>query len=177
MSRLLIPKARKDCDTFEDKLKQTEFKPLSEGLWKIDLLSLFILSTACTVILRATFFNAPTAVSSKRVDGKFLGPSCTVSVSQAVCSSLAFFDITQEIKAQDESKYVAGSLESIFDWLTEIGRELAGLALPEIDEGERRARGSGEERSAMSQWFTGFVGGSVHITEVLRHSLPATLVE
>jgi len=68
---------------------------------------------------------------SKRVDGKFLGPNGNVPASQAVCSSLLeeCFDIAQEIKAQDESKYVADSLKPIFDRLTEIRRELEGLAL------------------------------------------------
>jgi len=70
-------------------------------------------------------------VYSKRVDGKFLGPNGTVPSSQAVCSSLLeeCFDITQEIKAQDESKHVADSLKPIFDRLTEIRRELEGLAM------------------------------------------------
>jgi hypothetical protein len=71
------------------------------------------------------------AASSTRVDGKFLGPNGTVPASQAVCSSLLeeCFDITQEIKAQDESKHVADSLKPIFDRLTEIRRELEGFAL------------------------------------------------
>ena len=68
---------------------------------------------------------------SKRVDGKFLGPNGTVPSSQAVCSSLLeeCFDIAQEIKAQDESKNVGDALKPIFDRLTEIRRELEGLAL------------------------------------------------
>lgn len=68
---------------------------------------------------------------SKRVDGKFLGPNGTVPASQAACSSLLgeCYDITQEIKAQGESKNVADSLKPIFDRLTEIRRELEGLAL------------------------------------------------
>lgn len=67
---------------------------------------------------------------SKRVDGKFLGPNGTVPASQAACSSLLeeCFDITQEIKAQDESKRVADSLKPIFDRVTEIRRELENLA-------------------------------------------------
>jgi len=70
-------------------------------------------------------------IDSKRVDGKFLGPNGTVPASQAVCSSLLeeCFDIAQEIKAQDESRSVADSLKPIFDRLTEIRRELEGLAL------------------------------------------------
>jgi len=72
-----------------------------------------------------------TTVYSKRVDGKFLGPNGTVPASQAVCSSLLeeCFDIAQEVKAQDESKHVADSLKPIFDRLTEIRRELEGLAM------------------------------------------------
>ena len=68
---------------------------------------------------------------SKRVDGKFLGPNGTIPTSQAACSSLLeeCFDITQEIKAQDESKHVADSLKPIFDRLTGIRRELEGFAL------------------------------------------------
>ncbi|KAF9778416.1 hypothetical protein BJ322DRAFT_1093002 [Thelephora terrestris] len=90
--------------TAKDKLKHTEVKPLLEELRKID---------------------------SKRVDGKFLGPNGTIPTSQAACSSLLeeCFDITQEIKAQDESKHVADSLKPIFDRLTGIRRELEGFAL------------------------------------------------
>ena len=68
---------------------------------------------------------------SKRVDGKFLGPNGTIPASQAVCSSLLeeCFDISQEIKAQDESRRVTDSLKPIFDRLTDIRRELEGLAL------------------------------------------------
>ena len=74
--------------------------------------------------------NPSTSVHSKRVDGKFLGPNGTVPASQAVCSSLLeeCFDITQEIKAQDESKRVADSLKPIFDRVTEIRKELENLA-------------------------------------------------
>ena len=75
-------------------------------------------------------FKSSIPVYSKRVDGKFLGPNGTVPASQAVCSSLLeeCFDITQEIKAQDESKRVADSLKPIFDRVTEIRRELENLA-------------------------------------------------
>ncbi|KAF9642553.1 hypothetical protein BDM02DRAFT_3193030 [Thelephora ganbajun] len=62
--------------------------------------------------LSTATFNAPTVAYSKRVHGKFL--EC--------------FNITQETKAQDESKYVADSLKPIFDRLTKI-RKLEGLAL------------------------------------------------
>jgi hypothetical protein len=84
-----------------------------------------------TISLRLPFFDASITVYSKRVDGKFLGPNGTVPASQAVCSSLLeeCFDIAQEIKAQDESKHVADSLKPIFDRLTEIRRELEGLAM------------------------------------------------
>lgn len=84
-----------------------------------------------STFLRLPLFNTLVATRSKRVDGKFLGPNGTVPASQAACSSLLeeCFDITQEIKAQDESKYVADALKPIFDRLTEIRRELEGLAL------------------------------------------------
>ena len=81
--------------------------------------------------MRPPLSDTPITAHSKRVDGKFLGPNGTVPASQAVCSSLLeeCFDITQEIKAQDESKYVADSLKPIFDRLTEIRKELENLAL------------------------------------------------
>lgn len=65
------------------------------------------------------------------MDGKFLGPGGTFPNSQAVCSSLLeeCFDITQEIKAQDESKNVSTFLKPIFDRLSEIRKELESLAL------------------------------------------------
>ena len=68
---------------------------------------------------------------SKRVDGKFLGPNGTVPASQAACSSLLeeCFDVTQDIKAQDESKRVADSLKPIFDRLTEIRKQLEDFVL------------------------------------------------
>ena len=84
-----------------------------------------------TTFLWPLFFDTPITAHSKRVDGKFLGPNGTVPASQAACSSLLeeCFEITQEIKAQDESKHVADSLKPIFDRLTEIRRELESLAL------------------------------------------------
>lgn len=68
---------------------------------------------------------------SKRVDGKFLGPGGIVPESQAICSSLLeeCFDISQEIKAQEESKNVAESLKPIYDRLSEIRAELENLVL------------------------------------------------
>jgi hypothetical protein len=71
------------------------------------------------------------ATSSKRVDGKFLGPGGIVPESQAICSSLLeeCFDISQEIKAQEESKNVAESLKPIYDRLSEIRAELENLVL------------------------------------------------
>ncbi|KIK61634.1 hypothetical protein GYMLUDRAFT_84776 [Collybiopsis luxurians FD-317 M1] len=84
--------------------QKTELKPLQDELRKID---------------------------SKRVDGKFLGPSGIVPPSQAVCSSLLeeCFDISQEIKANEDSKHVATSLKPIYDRLSEIRAELEGLVL------------------------------------------------
>lgn len=88
----------------KEKLQRAELKPLVEELRNID---------------------------SKRVDGKFLGPGGTFPASQAICSSLLeeCFDITQEIKAQDESKHVATFLKPIYDRLSEIRKELESLAL------------------------------------------------
>lgn len=88
-------------------------------------------STLSATFLWLPFFDTLIGAYSKRVDGKFLGPNGTVPTSQAVCSSLLeeCFDITQEIKAHDESKNVAESLKPIFDRLTEIRRELESLAL------------------------------------------------
>ncbi|KAH9839905.1 uncharacterized protein C8Q71DRAFT_744750 [Rhodofomes roseus] len=70
-------------------------------------------------------------IDSKRVDGKFLGPGGMVPASQAVCSSLLeeCFEIAQEIRAQDDSRYVASSLRPIYDRLSEIRRELEQLVL------------------------------------------------
>jgi hypothetical protein len=68
---------------------------------------------------------------SKRVDGKFLGPGGVVPASQAICSSLLeeCFEITQEIKAQEESKHVATSLKPIYDRLSGLRAELENLVL------------------------------------------------
>lgn len=65
------------------------------------------------------------------MDGKFLGPGGVVPASQAICSSLLeeCFEITQEIKAQEESKHVATSLKPIYDRLSELRAELENLVL------------------------------------------------
>lgn len=70
-------------------------------------------------------------MDSKRVDGKFLGPSGEVPASQAICSSLLeeCFEISQEIKAQEESKHVATSLKPIYDRLSQLRAELENLVL------------------------------------------------
>ncbi|KAG5639079.1 hypothetical protein H0H81_007023 [Sphagnurus paluster] len=70
-------------------------------------------------------------IESARVDGNFLGPGGIVPTSQALCSSLLeeCFDISQEIKANDESKHVASSLKPIYDRLSEIRTELESLVL------------------------------------------------
>ncbi len=67
----------------------------------------------------------------QRVDGKFLGPSGIVPASQALCSSLLeeCFDITQEIKAREDSKNVGSSLKPIYDRLNEIRAELESLVM------------------------------------------------
>ena len=65
------------------------------------------------------------------MDGKFLGPGGIVPASQAICSSLLeeCFEISQEIKAQEDSKNVASSLKPIYDRLCEIRAELENLVL------------------------------------------------
>ncbi|KZT65752.1 hypothetical protein DAEQUDRAFT_814051 [Daedalea quercina L-15889] len=70
-------------------------------------------------------------IDSTRVDGKFLAPGGIVPASQAVCSSLLeeCFEIAQEIRAQDDSRYVASSLRPIYDRLSEIRRELEQLVM------------------------------------------------
>jgi len=70
-------------------------------------------------------------IDSKRVDGKFLGPGGIVPASQAICSSLLeeCFEISQEIKAQEDSKNVATSLKPIYDRLSQIRAELEHLVL------------------------------------------------
>ncbi|KAG6856257.1 hypothetical protein H0H87_006013 [Tephrocybe sp. NHM501043] len=70
-------------------------------------------------------------IESARVDGYFLGPGGTVPASQALCSSLLeeCFDISQEIKANEESKHVASSLKPIYDRLSELRSELESLVL------------------------------------------------
>jgi hypothetical protein len=54
-----------------------------------------------------------------------------VPASQALCSSLLeeCFEIAQEIKADEESKYVATSLKPIYDRLSAIRSELESLVL------------------------------------------------
>jgi hypothetical protein len=73
----------------------------------------------------------PHKISRKRVDGKFLGPGGIVPASQAICSSLLeeSFEISQEIKAQEDSKNVASSLKPIYDRLSEIRADLEHLVL------------------------------------------------
>ena len=65
------------------------------------------------------------------MDGKFLGPGGTVPDSQAGCSALLeeCFEISQEIKAQDESKHVPSSLKPIYDRLGEMRADLENLVL------------------------------------------------
>ena len=82
-------------------------------------------------ILVWVVLTSTASMHSKRVDGKFLGPGGVVPASQAICSSLLeeCFEITQEIKAQEESKHVATSLKPIYDRLSEIRSELENLVL------------------------------------------------
>ncbi|KAG6852804.1 hypothetical protein C0991_009080 [Blastosporella zonata] len=70
-------------------------------------------------------------IESARVDGNFLGPGGTVPASQALCSSLLeeCFEISQEIKANEESKHVASSLKPIYDRLCGLRTELESLVL------------------------------------------------
>ncbi|KAG5642626.1 hypothetical protein DXG03_002464 [Asterophora parasitica] len=70
-------------------------------------------------------------IESARVDGNFLGPGGIVPASQALCSSLLeeCFEISQEIKANEDSKHVSLSLKPIYDRLSEIRTELESLVL------------------------------------------------
>lgn len=60
-----------------------------------------------------------------------MGPGGIVPASQAICSSLLeeCFDIAQEIKAQEDSKYVSSALKPIYDRLRDIRAELESLVL------------------------------------------------
>ncbi|KJA28133.1 hypothetical protein HYPSUDRAFT_197663 [Hypholoma sublateritium FD-334 SS-4] len=89
--------------------QKAELKPLQEELRRIDSLSTF-----------------PT-----RVDGKFLGAGGVIPSSQAICSSLLeeCFEISHEIKANEDSKNVASSLKPIYDRLSEIRFELENLVM------------------------------------------------
>lgn len=66
-----------------------------------------------------------------RVDGKFLGQGGVIPASQAICSSLLeeCFEISHEIKANEDSKNVASSLKPIYDRLSEIRFELENLVM------------------------------------------------
>lgn len=66
------------------------------------------------------------------MDGKFLGPGgVSVPASQAICSSLLedCFEISQEIRAREESKNVSFGLKPIYDRLSEIRAELENLVM------------------------------------------------
>lgn len=66
------------------------------------------------------------------MDGKFLGPGgSSVPTSQALCSSLLeeCFDISQEVKAREDSKNVSFGLKPIYDRLSDIRAELENLVL------------------------------------------------
>lgn len=60
-----------------------------------------------------------------------MGPGGVVPASQAICSSLLeeCFEISQEIKATEDSKNVASSLKPIYDRLVDIRAELENLVL------------------------------------------------
>jgi Protein of unknown function (DUF2408) len=116
---------------------KAELKPLQDELRKIDSLSITpILLQRFKIYSRSIFawvdvFLSIVFTLSKRVDGKFLGPSGNIPASQAICSSLLeeCFEVVQEIRAQEESKHVAPPLKPIHDRLTGIRAELEGLAL------------------------------------------------
>jgi hypothetical protein len=68
--------------------------------------------------------------SSKRVDGKFLGPGgSSVPEGQALLSGIldTCFDVAQEIKARDAEDEVTPSLKPIYDRLSEIKAQLERL--------------------------------------------------
>ncbi|TFY68214.1 hypothetical protein EVJ58_g1145 [Rhodofomes roseus] len=116
---------------------KAELKGLMEELRKIDSLSIVLFrdheltDVNCYSASRRVGVSESLVLSPKRVDGKFLGPGGMVPASQAVCSSLLeeCFEIAQEIRAQDDSRYVASSLRPIYDRLSEIRRELEQLVL------------------------------------------------
>ena len=143
------------------------------------------------------------------MDGNFLGPGGIVPASQAPCASLLeeCFEITQEIKASDESKHVATSLKPIHDRLSDIRAELESLvlthrwtlretdlfnyslSLQEID--KMRVDGKfvdSEGERPPGQYVSGPVrlkrnilptrpGPSVPVKTVLRLYLPATIIK
>lgn len=66
------------------------------------------------------------------MDGKFLSPEgSSVPASQAVCSGLLedCFEISQEIKAREQSKNVSFGLKPIYDRLSELRAELENLVM------------------------------------------------
>ncbi|KAJ7210382.1 hypothetical protein GGX14DRAFT_450517 [Mycena pura] len=88
----------------KDAPHKAELKPLQEELLKID---------------------------AQRVDGKFLGPGGIVPASQAVCSALLeeCFEISQEIRAHEDSRHVGEALKPIHERLAGIRAELESLVL------------------------------------------------
>jgi hypothetical protein len=113
---------------------KAELKPLQEEIRKIDSLSTY--SHVCHHRLCSWRNLLPRKLTISlsfrtRVDGNFLGPGGIVPASQALCSSLLeeCFEISQEIKANDESKHVASSLKPIYDRLSDIRAELESLVL------------------------------------------------
>ena len=117
---------------------KAELKVLQEELRKIESLSTY--SQACYYLSlwegisfagNTDFKHLLYWTHSARVDGNFLGPGGIAPASQALCSSLLeeCFEITQEIKASDESKHVATSLKPIYDRLSDIRAELESLVL------------------------------------------------
>ncbi|KJA14345.1 hypothetical protein HYPSUDRAFT_208767 [Hypholoma sublateritium FD-334 SS-4] len=69
-----------------------------------------------------------------RVGGKFLSEGGVIPPSQAICSSLLeeCFEISHEIKANEDSKNVASSLKPVCDRLSEIRFELENLEIDKM---------------------------------------------
>jgi len=134
----LLERQLNECDTVLSTLQDSlsvispELIPIHERL--VNIRRQLVALAAKEKIQRAELkplLEALRIIDSKRVDGKFLGPGGTFPASQAICSSLLeeCFDISQEIKAQDQSKNITTYLKPIYDRLSEIRKELESLAL------------------------------------------------
>ncbi|KAH7105846.1 hypothetical protein BKA62DRAFT_688188 [Auriculariales sp. MPI-PUGE-AT-0066] len=138
MTRLLERQLH-ECDTILNEMQDSlavlsvELVPIHERLVRLrrQLASLSATEDASKQDLKP-IMEELRKIDGKRVDGKFLGPGgASVPKSQAMCSSLLeeCFDIAQEIKARQESQFVAPELKQIYDRLTEMRSRLEQLIL------------------------------------------------